>query len=214
MFKAETPGPMKDIKMTPDLAETSKGLWGVYVLVSIACIVSYRLAGMDWFDAFCHGFSTMGLSSFSTHDASFGFFNSPAIETVSIVSMLITGMNFGILFLAVHARSLKPYLHDPEVRWFIGICIASDFSCWRSVGTAKCFVAVVAFGFIYMVSIVSLTLLLVFTGLDAVTAFTVIVASVNNTGPGLGSVGASAMLLGCLEIFTLLIALTPDFWRR
>jgi trk system potassium uptake protein TrkH len=90
--------------------------------------------------------------------------------------------------------------------------------------------AVLAFGFMYMVSIVSLTLVLVFTGLDVVTAFTAIVASVNNTGPGLGDVGPSttfagledfqtwvcifAMLLGRLEIFTLLVVLTPAFWRR
>ena len=97
MFKAETPGPMKDAKMTPRIAETAKGLWLVYVGVSIACIVSYHWAGMSWFDAVCHGFSTMGLGGFSTHDASFGFFNSPAVEFVAIVFMLIAGMNFGTL---------------------------------------------------------------------------------------------------------------------
>ncbi len=125
MFKAETPGPMKDAKMTPRIAETSKGLWSVYILVSVACILSYHFAGMTWFDAFCHGFSTMGLGGFSTHDASFGFFNSQAIESVSITFMLIAGMNFGTLFLALHARSLKPYLHDPEVIWFISVCLVS-----------------------------------------------------------------------------------------
>ena len=52
MFKAETPGPMKDSKMTPRIAETAKGLWLVYLGVTIACIVSYHWAGMDWFDAF------------------------------------------------------------------------------------------------------------------------------------------------------------------
>jgi trk system potassium uptake protein TrkH len=90
--------------------------------------------------------------------------------------------------------------------------------------------AVLAFGFVYMVSIVSLTLVLAFTGLDIVTAFSAVVASVNNTGPGLGLVGPSttyqvledfqtwicifAMLLGRLEIFTLLVVLTPAFWRK
>ena len=87
-----------------------------------------------------------------------------------------------------------------------------------------------AFAFMYMVSIVTLTLVLVFTGLDIVSAFTAIVASVNNTGPGLGVVGPSTtyevledfqtwvcifgMLLGRLEIFTLLVVLTPAFWRK
>ena len=121
MFKAETPGPMKDAKMTPRIAETAKGLWLVYLGVSIACIVGYRWAGMTWFDAVCHGFSTMGLGGFSTHDASFGYFNSPAIELVCIFFMLSAGMNFGTLFLAVNGRSLRPYLHDPEAGWFIGV---------------------------------------------------------------------------------------------
>ncbi|HQO30065.1 MAG TPA: potassium transporter TrkG, partial [Accumulibacter sp.] len=90
--------------------------------------------------------------------------------------------------------------------------------------------AVLAFGFMYMVCIVSLTLVLSFTGMDIVSAFTAVVASINNTGPGLGQVGPAtnygsltdfqtwictiAMLLGRLEIFTLLVVLTPAFWCR
>ena len=326
MFKAETPGPMKDAKMTPRIAETAKGLWLVYLGVTVACLLAYKWAGMDWFDAFCHTFSTMGLGGFSTHDASFGHFDSPAIEAVSIVFMLIAGMNFGTLFLSVSGRSLRPYLHDPEARWFIAVTVASifvvamyiwkdgmyvefetalrhaafnvvsiatttgyasvDFALWpifaplwmlflssfvTSAGSTgggikmmralllykqvyrellramhpnavynvrvggqiapqPILFAVLGFGFMYMVSIVSLTLVLAFTGLDIITAFTAVVASVNNTGPGLGLVGPSttyevlgdfqtwicifAMLLGRLEIFTLLVVLTPAFWRK
>jgi trk system potassium uptake protein TrkH len=89
---------------------------------------------------------------------------------------------------------------------------------------------VLAFGFAYMCFLVALTLLMTFSGLDILTAFTAIVATVNNTGPGLNQVGPSttfevltdfqtwvcsfAMLLGRLEIFTLLVVLTPAFWRR
>ena len=326
MFKAETPGPMKDAKMTPRIAETAKGLWLVYLGVSVACAVSYHVAGMNWFDAICHTFSTMGLGGFSTHDASFGHFNSPAIEMVAIVFMLIAGMNFGTLFLSVSGRSLRPYLQDPEAGWFIGVTLISifvvavyiwkdgiyadldtamrhaafnlisiatttgfasvDYALWPifaplwmlflssfatsagstgggikmmralllykqvyrellramhpsavynvriggQVAAQPILFAVLAFAFMYMVSIVSLTLVLAFTGLDIVTAFTAIVASVNNTGPGLGLVGPSttyavledfqtwvcifAMLLGRLEIFTLLVVLTPAFWRK
>jgi trk system potassium uptake protein len=326
MFKAETPGPMKDSKMTPRIAETAKGLWTVYVIVSIACIISYRLAGMDWFDAVCHGFSTMGLGGFSTHDSSYAYFDSVAIEAVAIFFMLIAGMNFGTLFLAAHGRSLRPYLRDPEVAWFIAVCLVSvliiavyiwkegvyadldtalrhaafnvisiatttgyasvDYAQWPlfaplwmlflcsfatsagstgggikmsraillykqvyreliramhpkavynvriggQVAPESVLFSVLAFGFVYMVSIVALTLIMSFTGLDVITAFTAIVASINNTGPGLGQVGPSttfavledfqtwvctfAMLLGRLEIFTLLVVLTPAFWRR
>jgi trk system potassium uptake protein TrkH len=78
--------------------------------VTIACMLAFRWAGMTWFDAVCHTFSTMGLGGFSTHDASFGYFDSPAIELVAIVFMLIAGMNFGTLFLAVSGRSMRPYL--------------------------------------------------------------------------------------------------------
>jgi trk system potassium uptake protein TrkH len=90
--------------------------------------------------------------------------------------------------------------------------------------------AVLAFGFMYMVSIVSMTLLLSFSGLEIITAFSAVVASINNTGPGLNQVGPAttfavltdfqtwvctfAMLLGRLEIFTLLVVLTPAFWRK
>jgi trk system potassium uptake protein len=326
MFKAETPGPMKDAKMTPRIAETAKGLWVVYLGVTVACVLAYHGAGMNWFDAVCHAFSTMGLGGFSTHDASFGYFNSPAIEMVAIFFMLIAGMNFGTLFLAVYGRSLRPYLRDPEAGWFIGVTLLSivviaiyiwkdgiysdletairhaafnvisiatttgyasvDYALWPifapvwmlflssfatsagstgggikmmralllykqvyrelvramhpsavynvriggQVAPQPILFAVLAFGFMYMVSIVSLTLVLLFTGLDIVSAFTAVVASVNNTGPGLGVVGPSTtyeslevfqtwvcifgMLLGRLEIFTLLVVLTPAFWRK
>ena len=281
---------------------------------------------MSWLDAVCHAFSTMGLGGFSTHDASFGYFDSPAIEAVAIVFMLIAGLNFGTLFLAVARRSLHPYLHDPEALWFLGVSLRSvlmialflwfsgtyeeflvalrhsafnlisiatttgytsvDFALWPmfaplwmlflssfvtsagstgggikmaralllykqvyreivralhpnavysvriggQVAPQGILFAVLAFGFMYMVSIVSLILILVFTGLDVITAFTAVAASANNTGPGLGQVGPSttyavledfqtwvcsfAMLLGRLEIFTLLVVLTPAFWRR
>ena len=326
MFKAETPGPMKDAKMTPRIAETAKGLWLVYLGVSVACILGYRWAGMSWFDALCHAFSTMGLGGFSTHDASFGFFDSPTIEAVAIVFMLIAGMNFGTLFLAVNGRSLRPYIHDPEAGWFLGITLLSilfvaiyiwkdgayadldtavrytafnlvslatttgyastDYALWPifaplwmlflssfvtsagstgggikmmralllykqvfrellramhpsavynvriggQVAPQPILFAVMAFAFMYMVSVVSLTLIMAFTGLDIISAFTAVVASINNTGPGLGVVGPAttyevledfqtwvcifAMLLGRLEIFTLLVVLTPAFWRK
>lgn len=326
MFKAETPGPMKDAKMTPRIAETAKGLWMVYLGVSVACILGFHWAGMSWFDAVCHAFSTMGLGGFSTHDASFGYFDSPAIEAVAITFMLIAGMNFGTLFLSVSGRSLRPYLSDPEAGWFIGITLISilivatyiwkdgiypemdtalrhtafnlvsiatttgyasvDYALWPTfaplwmlflssfatsagstgggikmiralllykqvyrellramhpnavynvrvgsqVAPQPILFAVLAFAFMYMVSVVSLTLIMSFTGLDIISAFTAVVASINNTGPGLGVVGPSttyevledfqtwicifAMLLGRLEIFTLLVVLTPAFWRK
>ena len=326
MFKAETPGPMKDSKMTPRIAQTAKGLWGIYAGITLCCAIAYRWAGMSWLDAVMHAFSTMGLGGFSSHDASFGFFDSPAIEAVAITFMLIAGMNFATHFIALSGRSLRPYRNDPEARWFLIVTLGSvlgialflnendvyanfgeafrysafnvvsiatttgfattDFNLWpmfaplwmlflssfaTSAGSTgggikmiralvlykqvhrellraihphavynvriggevvpgNILFAVLAFGFVYMVSIVSMTLLLSISGLEIITAFSAIVASINNTGPGLNQVGPAttfavlsdfqtwvctfAMLLGRLEIFTLLVVLTPAFWRK
>jgi trk system potassium uptake protein TrkH len=119
MFKAETPGPMKESKMTPRMAETAKGLWFVYGLISIACTLGYYWAGMTGLDAIMHMFSTMGLGGFSSHDASFGYFDSPSIEAVSIVFMLIAGCNFATHYVVVSGRSLRP---TPPTRKPAGSC--------------------------------------------------------------------------------------------
>lgn len=326
MFKAETPGPMKDAKLTPRITETAKGLWVVYALISILCVIAYRLAGMNWFDAFMHMFSTMGLGGFSSHDASFGYWNSQAIEAVAIVFMLLAGINFGTHFVAFQRRTVQPYARDPEAGLFLLITLAScigiagylyamgtyrdfwealrfasfnvvsiatttgfantDYNVWpmfaplwmlflcsfvscsgstgggikmiraqllyiqvnreyvkllhpRAVSPAKLcgqvienkiLFAVLAFMFVYISCIVTMTLIMVASGLDVVTAFSAVVACINNTGPGLNQVGPAttyavltdfqtwvcsfAMLLGRLELFTLLIIFTPAFWRR
>ena len=107
LFKAETPGPMKDQKLTPRIAETARGLWTVYFAIAIACFLSMRAAGMGWADAFMHMCSTMGLGGFAAYDASFGQFNSPAIEAVTVFFMLVAGVNFALYFVAWKRRSLS-----------------------------------------------------------------------------------------------------------
>ncbi len=96
---------MKEAKLTPRIAETARGLWGVYMGLSLLCMLAYRGAGMDWADAFMHMCSTMGLGGFSSHDASFGYWNSPLIETVAIVFMLLAGINFARNFVVWRTRS-------------------------------------------------------------------------------------------------------------
>jgi trk system potassium uptake protein TrkH len=98
LYKAETPGPMKDNKLTPRITETAKNLWLVYFGITVLCIISLKIAGMDWFDSICHAFATMGLGGFSTHDASISFFKSIGIEIVLIIFMLISAMNFATHF--------------------------------------------------------------------------------------------------------------------
>ena len=326
LYKTETPGPMKDAKLTPRITETAKGLWLVYAGITVACMLSFRWAGMSWFDAICHSFSTMGLGGFSTHDESFGFFNSPLIEGVTIVFMLIAGMNFATHFQAFRERGVRPYRADPEAGMFVLITLAScamiacylwlkgvypdfmaalryasfntvsiatttgfsstDYGLWpifaplwmlflccfaSSSGSTgggikmiralllvrqglremvklvhphaqvpvklggavvpnEIVYAVLAFMSIYGACVITMTFLLVATGLDAISAFSAVIACINNTGPGLNQVGPAttyaalsdfqtwvctiAMLLGRLELFTLLIIFTPAFWRR
>ena len=125
LFKAETPTPMKDSKLTPRIAETAKGLWLVYFGLTVACALAYRWAGMNWLDAVMHAFTTMGLGGFSTHDASYAYWNSPRIEAVAIVFMLLAAINFATHFLAWHRRSLRAYRVDPEAKVFIGVVVLS-----------------------------------------------------------------------------------------
>lgn len=326
LFKAETPTPMKDTKLTPRIAETAKGLWLVYVGFTAACMVAYWLAGMSWLDALMHGFTTMGLGGFSTHDASYAYWNSPAIEAVAIAFMLVGAINFATHFLAWRKLGLRAYRVDPEAKVMVAVLAGSvlliagylvltgvyeefgtalrfsafnvvsiatttgyantDFGQWpifapllmlflcsfvscsgstgsgmkmvraqilfkqifrellrtihprvyspvklsdRPVSNATVF-AVLAYLFMYVSSIIALTLLLTASGLDVLTAFSAAVVSLNNTGPGLGEVGPTntyanltdtqtwicsfAMLLGRLELFTLMVVFTPAFWRK
>jgi trk system potassium uptake protein TrkH len=118
LYRAETPGPMKDTKLTPRITETAKALWYIYLGLTVACAIAYWLAGMDKFDAIAHSFSTIAIGGFSTHDASIGYFNSAAIEGVAVVFMLLSGINFALHFLAWRGTSLRPYLYDPEVRTY------------------------------------------------------------------------------------------------
>ncbi|MDH4059311.1 MAG: TrkH family potassium uptake protein [Aquincola sp.] len=326
LFKAETPGPMKDQKLTPRIAETARGLWTVYFAIALVCFLSLRLAGMGWADAFMHMCSTMGLGGFSSHDASFGYFQSPSIEAVTIVFMLIAGVNFALYFVAWKRRSLWGLLRDVEARTFVLTLVASalgiavfltahgvypsfgeslrhaafnvvsvatttgfatvDYAQWPVFAPVLmlflcCFAtcagstgggikmiralllvkggrrelrrivhpravvpvtlgqaavntdvlqSVLAFMLFYGAVMVGSTMLLLFTGLDVVTAFTATVACINNTGPGLGQVGPAGnyqdltdfqtwvcsvtMLLGRLELFSILVLFTGSFWRK
>jgi trk system potassium uptake protein TrkH len=326
LFKAETPGPMKESSLTPRIAETARGLWVVYILLTIVCALLLHQFGMAGWDATMHAFSIMGLGGFSSKDASLGFYGSIEIELVAMGFALLSGINFATHFLALRSKSFKPYQHDAEVPYYFGALAVSilgltlylqTYGVYESFGTALRYVAfhsislatslgfattdysvwpmfaqlwilflgsfiacsgstgggikmmraiilykqlfrellramhpavvrpvtlggapvsesvlhaVLGFSFIYMASIVSLTLLLSASGLPVVTAFSAVVACINNTGPGLDAVGPSGnygvltdfqtwvctftMILGRLELFTLLVVLTPAFWRK
>lgn len=117
LYRTESPGPVKDTKLTPRITETARALWYIYCGLTLVCGVSYWSAGMGAFDAICHAFSTVAIGGFSTHDASLGHFDSAAIEAVAIVFMVVSGMNFGLHFLAL--RKPRQYLEDLELRTYL-----------------------------------------------------------------------------------------------
>ncbi|MCK5818041.1 MAG: potassium transporter [Psychromonas sp.] len=132
LYRAETPGPVKDTKMTPRIAETAKALWYVYLSLTIACLLSFWLAGMSLFDAICHSFSTVSIGGFSTYNDSIGHFHSGIINFITVVFLLISGINYTLHFSSFSAEkfSLKIYREDPEVRAFLGIQLALTLICF------------------------------------------------------------------------------------
>jgi trk system potassium uptake protein TrkH len=322
LYRAETPGPSKDSKLTPRITETAKALFLVYLFLTGCCALSYWIAGMSAFDAVCHAFSTVAIGGFSTHDASIGYFNSSSVMLICSFFMVISAVNFGLHFTAFRYRNLSSYLGDSETKFFasiLGISITvicayliysdaykteeailhglfqtisiatttgfatTDFASWPSflpimlimlsvmggcVGStgggmkamrimliyrqgvrelkqlvhpnaviplkigkrrveASVVSAVWSFFAVYMAALIIILWLLMATGLDFTTAFSAVIAALNNLGPGLGDVASHygnisdaakwilcfAMLLGRLEIFTLLVLFTPMFWK-
>lgn len=323
LYRAEALGPVKDTKLTPRLVETARALWLIYLGLTLACALAYRWAGMSWFDAIGHAFSTVANGGFSTKDASIGYYNSPLIELICVLFMLIAATNFALHFLAFRSRSLKGYFADAEFRVFLAILVGASLVVagylWAaqtyagtdvaikavfqvvSIGTTAGFasadlglwpaaippvlvllsfiggcaystggglkvvriillfkqgirsvfhnihpnaVALVKLGrrvvpveviqgvwgffSVYVGFYVLLLTALLLSGMDPLTAFGAVAATINNLGPGLGGVaenfaavdafglwvGAFAMLLGRLELFPLLVLMTPYFWRR
>ncbi len=121
LYRAETPGPLKDTKLTPRITETAKALWLIYLGLTIACITAYWLAGMTPFDAVAHAFTTVSTGGYSTHDASLGWFRSALIEGIAIVFMFLAGVNFALHFAALRSRAPKLYWRDPEFHAFTAL---------------------------------------------------------------------------------------------
>ena len=119
LYRAETPGPMKDSKLTPRITETAKALWYIYLGLTVSCAVAYWAAGMTVFDAVGHAFSTVAIGGFSTHDESIGFFDNPLVMIIAMIFMLVSAINFALHFTVVRSRSISTYFGDTEVKAFM-----------------------------------------------------------------------------------------------
>jgi trk system potassium uptake protein TrkH len=130
LYRAEIPGPVKDSKMTPRIADTAKHLWYIYVSITLACTLAYWSAGMNWFDAICHAFSTVAIGGFSTYDASMGHFDSPVINFICVFFLIIAAINFSLHYAAVASRNISVYIRDPEFKVFLCIQLALVVICF------------------------------------------------------------------------------------
>jgi len=130
LYRAETPGPMHDDKLTPRLRYTAEYLLYVYVSLTVACALAYRWAGMNWFDAVCHSFSTLSTGGFSTHDASFAYFDSPVIEIIAMVFMVLGSLNFALHFMAWTQWNMRRYWDDIQSKIFLLIVLFLTTICF------------------------------------------------------------------------------------
>lgn len=125
LYKAETPGPMKDSKLTPRITQTAKALWFVYLTMTLVCAALYKVFGMSSFDAICHAFSTVSIGGFSTHDASFSYFEETSLRWTAVVFMIISGINFALHYIAWTKKRLLHYFYDSEVKLYLSILAAT-----------------------------------------------------------------------------------------
>ena len=124
LFRAETTGPTRDNKLTPRIAETARALWFVYLGLNALCAAAYWIGGMSLFDAVCHAMATVASSGFSTHDASFAYWDSPLLEAIACVLMLVAATNFGMHWYAWRRATLQHYQADSELRALLMIALA------------------------------------------------------------------------------------------
>ncbi|WP_243469331.1 potassium transporter TrkG, partial [bacterium endosymbiont of Pedicinus badii] len=123
LYYAEIPGPIKDNKICPRISQIAKNLWIIYISLTILCIFLLWIAGMSFFDSVAHSFSIVSIGGFSTKNNSIGHYNSPLINTIVAVFLIISSCNYNLHFSAVHYHSLKVYWKDQEFKVFIGIQI-------------------------------------------------------------------------------------------
>lgn len=119
LLKAEMPGPVKDDKLSPRIANTTHYLWFIYVMLTLLCALAYYFGGMSLYDAIGHSFTTISTGGFSTHDASMWFYESHLILSISNIFMLLGATNFALHFRALHSSSPNLYWRDEETRTFL-----------------------------------------------------------------------------------------------
>ncbi len=134
LYQAEMPGPIKDHKLTPRIAETAKVLWVIYCGLTLVCFLLYHFEGLSWFNAIGEAFSTVATGGFSMHDSSFSYYQSPGVHATAMLFMVLSSLNYSLHYLVFRKGSWGAYLHDIEARRFLckvlGACVLVSFGLW------------------------------------------------------------------------------------
>lgn len=120
VFSAEATGPIKS-KMHPRLSTTAKWIWGIYLLITASCAACFWLFGMGFFDSINYSMSIAATGGFSTHNASMAFFDSAAIDYTAAIFMILSGVNFSLLYLLILKGKVKDFVKDAELRFYLGV---------------------------------------------------------------------------------------------
>ena len=126
VFAAEATGPMRS-KMHPRLSTSAKWIWSIYILLTVACAVSFWVAGMDWFDATNYSMSTTATGGFSTHNGSI-FMASPLNEYLATLFMFLASINFTLLYMSMFKLRLGALLGNSEFRFFVVVILLSTLA--------------------------------------------------------------------------------------
>ncbi len=124
LYRAETPGPIKDTKLTPRLSQSIRTLSIIYIGLMIACAIAYWLAGLTPLEALEHSYTTVSTGGFSTHNNSLGYFHSHAVNFIAVIFMMLGAINFSIHYMVISNRNASLYFRDSEVRTYILLIVA------------------------------------------------------------------------------------------
>ncbi|MDD3386052.1 MAG: TrkH family potassium uptake protein [Bacteroidales bacterium] len=117
LYVAEAPGLSLD-KVSPRVYQTARTIWGLYLSLTLLEMVLLMLGGLSWFDSICHSFTTMATGGFSTKQASIAYWQSPYIQYVVTIFMIIAGTNFTLMFFALTGKPGRLFRHE-EYRFYI-----------------------------------------------------------------------------------------------
>ena len=123
LMRAESPGPIKS-KLVPKVGQTAKILYGIYVGLTAGETVALRLAGLSWFDAVNHAFTTIATGGFSVRNSSIASYGSDAVVWIVTAFTFLAGVNFALLYAALRGQ-WRQILRSEELRLYTGITLGA-----------------------------------------------------------------------------------------